>query len=102
MATRNKKRNGKRGFTISAAIVAGMAAPAVKLWEARSGGISGVAREAGRILTGFDFWNGTFNFGTMRYGLLPIVGGLAVHWLVGQKLGLNRVLGRAGIPFIRL
>lgn len=103
MATRRKKSNGKKkSFTISVALVAGLMAPAVKLWEARAGGISGVTREAGRILTGFDFWNGTWNFATMRYGLLPVVGGLAVHWLVGNKLGLNRMIARAGIPFVRI
>jgi len=103
MATKSKKRrNGKKGITLPMALIAGVAAPSVKIYEARSGGISGMTREAGRILTGFDFWNGGFNFADMRYGLLPIVGGVLVHWLVGGKLGLNRMMARAGIPFVRI
>jgi hypothetical protein len=104
MAKRGRKRNHRRqnGFQIPIAVVAGLAPTGVKVWEARGGGVSGMAREAGRILTGFDFWNGQFIPGAMRYGLLPIVAGLAIHWLVGKKLGLNRLLARSGIPVIRI
>jgi hypothetical protein len=101
------KKNGKRrsrgkGFTIPIAVVAGLAAPAIKIWEHRTDGASGMAREAGRILTGVDFWNGVFEPGNMRFGLLPVVGGMMVHWLVGGKLGVNRMIARTGLPFIRL
>jgi len=88
---RNHRSNGKR-LTIPLAVVAGMAAPTVKMWEARGGGVSGVAREAGRILTGYDFWNGTFDIGYMRYGLFPVVAGLCKYEsLIDGTLGLHDV-----------
>lgn len=102
-------RNGKKFWrrakkvTIPLAVVAGFAAPAIKITEHwKLFGPSGAAREAGRIMTGVDFWTGQFSLQTMRFGLAPVLGGLAVHWLVGNKLGVNRMLSRAGIPFIRL
>lgn len=97
-----KKGPKKRKFTLPLAVVAGFAAPGIKIWEARGGGLSGVTREAGRILTGVDFWSGQFNFANTRYGLWPILGGMLVHKLVGGVLGVNRMLASAGIPFIRL
>lgn len=100
---RNKKRRNGRGLKISIpiAIVAGMAGPGIKLWEAR-GSASGMAREAGRIFTGFDFWSGQFVPGAMKYGTLPILAGFLVHWLIGSKLGLNRAIARSGLPLIRI
>lgn len=95
-------RRKKRAFTIPMAIVAGIAPTGIKVWEARGGGMSGMAREAGRILTGFDFWTGQWIPGAMRYGLWPMVGGYAVHWLLGQKLGMNRAIARTGLPIIRI
>lgn len=94
-------RRAKR-FTLPVAVVAGFAAPTIKVWEARGGGASGMAREAGRILTGVDFWNGQFNWQTMRYGLWPIIGGVLIHKFIGGKLGVNRALSAAGVPVIRL
>jgi len=35
-------------------------------------------------------------------GMLPIVAGALVHKYVGGKLGVNRMLGNAGVPVIRL
>lgn len=101
MAKKRKTRRS-RSFTFPVAIYAGISAPAVKLWEARGGGVSGISREAGRIFTGYDFWSGTWDAGNMFYGLLPVIGGLVVHKLVGGTLGLNRTLASAGIPFIRI
>jgi hypothetical protein len=102
MAKRSKTRRstGLR-ITVPLAIVAGMAGPGIKLWEAR-GSASGMAREAGRIFTGFDFWSGQFVPGAMKYGTLPILMGFLVHWVIGSKLGLNRAIARSGLPLIRI
>ena len=99
---RRSNRSWQNRFTIPMAVVAGLAAPSIKIWEARVGGASGMVREAGRILTGFDFWNGQWVPGAMRYGLLPLLGGIAVHMVVGKWLGLNGLLRRSGLPIIRV
>jgi hypothetical protein len=102
-----KKRNGggrrrSNGIEIPLLVVAGMAPAAVKIWEHRGEGVSGAVREAGRILTGFDFWSGQFTAGNLRFGMMPLLAGVLGHWLVGKKLGVNNLLRRSGIPFIRL
>ena len=98
----NRKRRKRNGITIPLAVVAGIVPTGIKVYEARGGGVSGMAREAGRILTGWDFWNGQWVPGAMRYGLGPMLGGVAVHWLVGQKLGVNRLIARSGLPVLRI
>ncbi len=101
---KKKKNNPRRnnGFRIPVAVVAGIMPTVVKIWESRGGGISGMTREAGRILLGVDFWTGTWDFGFMRYGLLPLVGGIVVHKVVGGWLGVNRAIARSGLPIIRI
>jgi hypothetical protein len=102
--TRRAKARGHRqkGFTLPLAIVAGLAAPAVQMWEARSGGMTNVARTASKVMTGYDYTTGTWNMADMRLGLMPVIVGYMVHWLVGGRLGVNRAIARTGIPFIRI
>lgn len=46
---------------------------------------------------------GNFRFDALSRGLLPLVAGLLVHKFVGgPPLNLNRILGRAKVPFIRI
>jgi hypothetical protein len=68
------------------------------MWHGAQGG----AKELGRIWTGYDFTDGSFDWGRMKWGLLPAVAGGIAHWLIGRKLGLNRMLASAGIPIIRI
>lgn len=42
-----------------------------------------------------------FKFNRMKEGLLPVMVGILVHKLAG-RLGINRALGRAGVPIIRI
>jgi hypothetical protein len=38
----------------------------------------------------------------LNWGLWPILAGIAVHKVIGQRMGVNAMLSRAGIPFIRV
>lgn len=51
--------------------------------------------------TGFAA-NGSFNTAGLKVGLLPLLAGILGHKIVGGKLGVNRVLASAGVPFIRV
>lgn len=103
MAKKEKTRRGnKQGFTLPLAVVAGFAPAAIKIWEAKGGGASTMAREAGKVLTGWDFWNKSWSFSDFKTGMIPILGGIFIHRYIGNKLGINRVLQNAGIPIIRL
>jgi len=98
---KKKRKSYKRGFTLPIGVVAGFAPIAVKAWEAVPGGASNVARELGRITTGFDFWDGTWDWYRMRYGVIPLAVGVFAHKIIGGKLGLNRALAKSGIPILR-
>lgn len=45
---------------------------------------------------------GRFTAANLGGGLVPILAGFLTHYLIGGKLGVNRMLGRAGIPLFRL
>jgi hypothetical protein len=58
-------------------------------------------------LTGFDLNNQAGGgwkpeLGMLSIGLGPIVAGLLLHKFVGGSLGVNRALGRANIPLLRI
>jgi len=97
---RRSSRNG--GVKIPVSIVAGFMPGLIKVWEAWPSGGSAAAREAGRIYTGVDFWEGNFAWRRLWYGTIPIIAGAIIHRVVGGMLGVNRAIGRAGIPFIRI
>lgn len=97
------KRKGTK-FTLPVAAILGFAPLAY--WaktDFKSEGLNGLRKTAETIIP-FDI-SGTHGGGFMahklQYGLYPIIGGLFVHKLAGM-LGVNRMLSRAGIPFIRL
>jgi len=103
MARTRKKSRRKNGFTLPLAVVAGVAPGVIgpiqhAMWHGPMGGV----KELGRIWTGYDFTDGTFDIWRLKYGLLPAVMGGLAHWLIGSKLGINRMLGRARIPVIRI
>jgi len=50
---------------------------------------------------GVDLNSGSFDFGLLVSRLTPIVGGVLAHKLAGW-IGVNRALGRSGIPLIRV
>jgi hypothetical protein len=73
----------------------------MRVYSQSSGGIQGMTKEVGRIMMGYDWYTGQWNFGLTRYGLQPMLAGLGIHWAAG-KLGINRMIARAGIPIMRL
>ena len=99
---RQATRQGNR-FTLPVAAILGFAPPFSIAWaNFRKGGIDQGARVFARSLTGFDPPTGQWNFSYLREGLIPILVGLGVHKFIGGSLGVNRMLGSAGVPIIRL
>jgi len=45
--------------------------------------------------------NETFR-GFMVNGTIPLVAGVLIHKFIGGSLGVNRALGRAHVPFLRI
>lgn len=79
---------------------AGMAHPVAALME-------GKPDDALKYLTlhytGYDSWTGGLSMGGLQRGLVPLIIGAAVHKFVGgAPLNVNRALGSAGVPFLRI
>lgn len=92
---------GKRSFTLPLLVVAGIVPGISRMWDSKAGGLTGVTNTASQIYLGYNPTDGSRNFSNLKYGTLPIVMGILGHFLA-SKLGINRALGRAGIPVFRL
>lgn len=108
-----KHRRRKGGFTIPIAVVSPLVAipfvPAKQGWssplqDALKGNWNAVGAA---MVNGFNPFVEVETNGQLKFGLhLPnylamLVGGYAAHWIAG-KMGINRALGRAKIPVIRV
>jgi hypothetical protein len=99
---RGKRHHSKAKMTIPLAIVAGFVPLASNAWTRfQREGIAGLGRELPADLIGIDPTSGVWNMKWLMRGTVPILGGFVIHKLAG-KLGINRALGKAGIPFIRI
>ena len=96
---RATSRRRRKQFTVPLAVIGGLAPPVLGVWSRRNdlNEMSGFLR-AGFTGVGND---GNFNFLNFKYGLIPVATGFLVH-AVASKIGLNRALSRAGIPFLRV
>lgn len=103
MATKAIARRRSQGMTIPVAVIGGLLPAAGALIEAnRSGGMGGVLQWSSILTTGYDPADGSWKPGIAfrkLYG--PLALGFVVHKLAG-RLGINRALGRAGVPLIRI
>lgn len=97
-----KRRYKSPGMTIPVAAVAGFVPLALNVFNgAKTGGINGAGFELVRGTTGYNWQAGRWEWQAMFRGLAPIVAGLVVH-KVANRIGANRALARAGVPFIRI
>ena len=98
-----KKTKSKAKRTISLAALAGFAPLGINTWNAfREGGVNRATEVGVRQLTGYSIGAKAWWSGHLKEGLLPLALGLVVHKVVGGMLGVNALLGRAKVPFIRI
>lgn len=99
---RRRKRQSRK-FTIPIAVVAGVAAgsapPIIHAIQSRDFRMS--IRMLVENYTGIDIDTGKFYWEGLSRGLLPLIMGVAIHKVAGV-LGINRALGRAKIPILRI
>ena len=105
-----KKSRRIRSFTIPLAPVIGISAGLFTPAKGHSSGpinqlMAGNWEDAFRQLaknyTGVDISTGKWDFEALQRGLLPLIIGIATHKLASY-LGVNRALGRARVPLIRI
>lgn len=103
--TRYVRRARRRAakMTVPIAVLAGLAPGAASAYEGfKKDGFRGLSYRLANDYTGYDAYNKAWNASELKNGLMPLVAGFMVHWLIGGKLGVNRALGRARVPFVRL
>lgn len=101
MARNRKKFRRGNSFKIPLAVVAGFGPLASNLYAVSSGGPQRMLWMGTQAITGYDTDTGVWWAPNMMKGTIPILLGIAVHKIAG-RLGINRAIGAAGIPLIRI
>ena len=99
-ARRGTRRAAK--LTVPLAVVAGFTPLLARAITGYKGnGVVGLGDGVLSGLTGYSTFDHKWHSDIMMQNLGPIVAGFGVHWLAG-RLGINRALGRAKVPFLRI
>jgi hypothetical protein len=92
-----KKRHGSRSMTLPMAVIVPVAVLGYNAAKSMAAGHSDDVVEAFTGMRSGQPWSPN----RMIANLGPIAVGFGVHWLAG-KIGVNRMLGRAKVPLIRI
>lgn len=98
-----KKKSYRRKKTVPLAPLLGATMPLLDagLYAYKTHGIERVPAALLSKITGYDIVNQDFSMQRLLSFLTPFLIGVAVHKIAGFT-GLNRILGRAGVPIIRI
>lgn len=97
-----RKTRRKKGFTLPIAVLAGFVPGVANAFDAmQTYGVKGMGVQVSRDYLGFDPQTNKWYPGLMWGGTFPLILGIVVH-KVASVFGVNRALGRANIPFIRI
>ena len=99
------KRSRRRGsrFEIPLAIVAGLGIGLAEPIRQVTMGYPGAAMNTvAYTYVAYNPWKKKFDMSGLGRGLVPLLLGIALHKVVGQKMGFNRMLAQSGIPLLRL
>lgn len=95
-------RRKASGFTLPVAVVAGMGAGMIEPVQLAMAGnwVSGLDRFIWNY-TGYSYGAKRFDANGLKNGLFPLIIGYAVH-KGASMVGINRALGAARVPVIRI
>lgn len=98
----SSRRRGRGGMTFPIAVAAGfMPYVGATVGAVKTAGWQNGLSTSSKFLTGFDPVTRTWSAGYLWQGLIPALLGVVAHRVIGGGLGLNRILARARVPFIR-
>lgn len=101
--SRPASRRRSKSMTIPLAPLAGLAVGMLPVAQSLMAGKADSAMSSlVYAYTGWRTWDNTWSWRGLERGLLPLAVGAIVHKVIGGKLGVNRALASAGVPFIRL
>jgi hypothetical protein len=96
------RHHRKAGMTLPLAVLAGFAPLGIAALDGyKYNGVNGVAKRVTMGLTGYNIEDRRWYMTEMAKVAGPILAGIVVHKLAG-RLGINRALGSAGVPFLRI
>ena len=99
---KRKAHRRSHSMTLPLAVIGGFVPLGMQMYTClRSGQPDLAGRRLVAGLTGYDYGDGQWKPSEMRYGLAPILGGFLVH-KVASRLGINRALAQANVPFVRI
>lgn len=99
---RRKGRHHRARFTLPLAVIGGFVPLGVAVGQSLAAGSP--AQAADEVVKGLTGWSPTehrWNFTYLKNGAAPIALGFLVHW-IASRVGINRALGRARVPLIRI
>jgi hypothetical protein len=102
-AARGKRKRRKGSYTIPLAVVGGFVPAILDIKSAfHVAGFDGALGHVSLLTTGYDPSDGNWKPAfAARYMYGPVILGAIVHKMAG-KMGINKALGRMGIPFFRI
>lgn len=102
---RARRRSSRGKFTLPVAVVAGFAPLGLGLFgaakRAAAGDLAGASQEVVIRTTGYNTDTKSFHWPTFVGSYGPIVAGVIVH-KIANRLGVNRALANARVPFLRI
>ncbi len=101
---RGRRRRSRSSFTLPIAPIAGLAAGmAEPIGKALGGDLEGAIAGLTFNYTGYNVDDGTWDPMRLTRGMVPLIVGALVHKFVGgPPLNINRMLGKAKVPFLRI
>lgn len=98
-----RKRRRRTSFTLPMAVIGGLIAGIARpVQRAMQGDLYGAMQNLVSNYTGYHIGVNEWYPWDMKNGIIPLVIGALVHKFIGGTLGVNRMLGRAKIPILRL
>lgn len=100
---KKKARRSSKGMTVPLAVIGGLVPAGADVLAAwRTAGAQAGIEHVAMVTTGYDPSDGQWKPGFAMQKLYgPLFVGFMVHKLAA-RLGINRALGRAGVPFVRI
>jgi hypothetical protein len=100
MAKQKQQRKASGGMRIPLLVVAGMAPVIGGAWTVRGGGVGRMGQELLKV-TGYEADKNIWSASSFKNYGMPIILGVVAH-KVANRLGINRMLKKAGVPFVSL
>jgi len=100
--SRARVRGRRPRPTLSLAVIAGLVPGATGTFNvARAHGMEAGGKHFLKVYSGYDVTSNDWRLREMALGMFPLAAGVVLH-RAATWFGINRMIARAGIPFVRI